>query len=252
MVLQWGYFRASGRFFLVTDFCLPDIRYISQQLDIPYSSIDLNDYQEKRKICGEHQIAILKAMNFRYFDTDEKEWMKSQLENLISKHMQPREIIYYLASQCHQRQIEIPSYHYFSDNITKIYNSIENDLVTIIKQKIVSEQINKLLLILDENHESVSPLITQWKTHNQSTQVKQIDAEMDVFNQIKMTFYIVLPLLQELKLSANSSYYYATWVKKAKLSQLKQMPDKARLYLHLSAMFSISFIYDKIHRLIFF
>ncbi|MEO8402256.1 MAG: DUF4158 domain-containing protein [Gammaproteobacteria bacterium] len=95
MILQWGYFRASSRFFLVNDFYLPDVRYISQQLDIPCSSIDLSDYQQKRKICSEHQQAILKAMHFRSFDSMAKEWMKSQIENLVSKHMQPREIIYY-------------------------------------------------------------------------------------------------------------------------------------------------------------
>ena len=78
-------------------------------------------------------VNVLKAMNFRPFGADEKQWMKSQLESLISKHMQPREIIYYLASQCHQRQIEIPSYHYFAENITKIYNSNESHLLGIIR-----------------------------------------------------------------------------------------------------------------------
>lgn len=241
MILQWGYFRASGRFFLVNDFYLPDVRYISQQLDIPPSNIDLYDYQKKRKICGEHQIAILKAMNFRSFDTDEKQWMKLQLESLVSKHMQPREIIFYLASQCHQRKIEIPSYHYFSDSITKIYNLIENNLLTIIKQNITPEQISHLQLLIDENQESSSPLLTHWKTHNNSTKVKWIGAEIDVFNHIKTCFYIVYPLLRELNLSASSTDYYATWVKKSKLSQLKQMPDKARLYLHLSAFIQHQF-----------
>lgn len=36
MILQWGYFRASGRFFIPSDFYMPDIRYIAQQLDMHY------------------------------------------------------------------------------------------------------------------------------------------------------------------------------------------------------------------------
>jgi hypothetical protein len=241
MVLQWGYFRASGRFFMVDNFYVSDIKYIAVQLDIPYSTIDIDDYSQKRKIGAEHQRAILKTMNFREFGTDEKEWMHSQLENLVSKHMQPREIIYYLASQFHQRQVEIPSYHYFSDNITKIYNSVECNLLTIIKQKITPEQTSQLLLLLEEDSQSAAPLISQWKAHNQSTHLKQIIAEINIFNKIKKLFYILLPLLQELNLTSNSSDYYATWVKKSKLSQLKQMPDKAKLYLHLAAFIQNQF-----------
>ncbi|MEO8402257.1 MAG: hypothetical protein ABI597_10785, partial [Gammaproteobacteria bacterium] len=48
-------------------------------------------------------------------------------------------------------------------------------------------------------------------------------------------------MLQELNLSPNSTTYYATWVKKAKLSQLKQIPDKLRLYLHLIAFIQHQF-----------
>jgi len=78
MILQWGYFRACGRFFTPSDFYMPDIRYIAQQLDTHYSAIDLNDYLHKRKIYVEHQQSILKAMNFRAFDVNAKEWMATQ------------------------------------------------------------------------------------------------------------------------------------------------------------------------------
>lgn len=178
-------------------------------------------------------------MNFRAFDVNAKEWMATQLENLASKHMQPREMIYYLASQCHQQKIEIPSYHYFTDSITKIYNSIENTLLKFVKQNITATQKNQLHLLLDE--EAQPPLITQWKAHNQSTKVMKIHAEIEEFNQIKACFYTLLPLVLTLNLTTNSTDYYATWVKKSKLSQLKQMPDKYKLYLHLVAFIQHQF-----------
>jgi hypothetical protein len=111
MVLQWSYFRASGRFFSLDHFHSADVRYVTELLDISYSHVDLAVYQQKRKTYREHQQVILKAMNFRVFDTDAKQWLQMQLENLVAKHMQRREIIYYLASQCHQQKIEIPCYH---------------------------------------------------------------------------------------------------------------------------------------------
>lgn len=54
-------------------------------------------------------------------------------------------------------------------------------------------------------------------------------------------FYVASPLLKALQLSFSSSEYYATWVKKAKLSQLLQMPDKSKLFLHLAAFIQHQF-----------
>jgi TnpA family transposase len=45
----------------------------------------------------------------------------------------------------------------------------------------------------------------------------------------------VLPVINSLKLSNQSCCYYATWVKKARASQLKQFPDVNKKYLYLIA-----------------
>ena len=52
---------------------------------------------------------------------------------------------------------------------------------------------------------------------------------------MKNYFYELLPLLETLNLNKSSCEYYATWVSKAKVSQLMQMPNKNKLYFHLSA-----------------
>lgn len=49
VTLQWGYFRASGRFFLIKDFHLGDVRYVYDKLNISYNSTYLKAYQNKRK-----------------------------------------------------------------------------------------------------------------------------------------------------------------------------------------------------------
>lgn len=144
MVIQWGYFRATGRFFMINDFRESDVRYISGMLDIKHPNVDLPSYRDKRKICRNHQCMILKSMNFQAMDDDTKIWLHVQLENLISKQMQPREIIFHLSALCHQKQIEIPSYHYFTDHISKLYNKAEDDLLTLIEKNITEKQIKLL------------------------------------------------------------------------------------------------------------
>ena len=43
------------------------------------------------------------------------------------------------------------------------------------------------------------------------------------------------PVIEALNLSPKTVTYYATWVKKAKLSQLKQIHEQHKIYLHLIA-----------------
>src|SRR3990167_2415995 len=109
LVLQWGYFRATGRFFMACDFRESDVRFVARLLNVNYKDINIPDYHSKRKSNREHQCLILDAMNFTPFDDDAKKWMQDQLGNLVSKQMQPREIIYHLSALCYQKQIEIPT-----------------------------------------------------------------------------------------------------------------------------------------------
>lgn len=233
IVIQWGYFRATGRFFLVSDFHVADVKYVAELLAMNLHQIDLKNYHENRKTARDHQKMILDYMGFKLFDQEAKQWGLNQMENLIEKQMQPREIIYYIASQFHQRQIEIPSYYYFTENITSLYNAHEKKLLAIVKAHITEEQQSVLDKLIDIK--VTPPLISEWKYINQKFQAKAIQIEIERFINIKSCFYMLLPLLENLNFSASGSEYYATWVHKAKISQLRQMPDNKKLYLYLSA-----------------
>ncbi|MAZ38499.1 MAG: hypothetical protein CMF49_08720 [Legionellales bacterium] len=239
VTLQWGYFRASGRFFSIKDFHLGDVRYICNKLNLPYNAAYLKSYQNKRKTIYRHQQAILKSMNFRPFDKNSKAWLEHQLINLVTKQMQPREIIYHLASQCYQQQIEIPSYHYLSESITQFYNQAEADFIKNIENNINLEQKRCLSKLLSDHNGS--PLISQWKVQNQKLQVKHIQANIELFSEIKKYFCLILPLVEKINLHFSSTEYYATWINKAKISQLKQMPNKSKLYLYLTAFIQHQF-----------
>lgn len=84
-------------------------------------------------------------------------------------------------------------------------------------------------------------LLSQLKMHHQKLQVKHIQANVNIFSKIKILFNVLLPLIEKISLNTNSAEYYATWVKKAKISQLNQMPDKNKLHLHLTAFIQHQF-----------
>ena len=232
-VLQWGYFRATGRFFLINDFNAADIKYVADILNVDIQEVDLKNYQENRKTARAHQKKILSSMGFKSFDKEEKQWVLAQIKNFTEKQMQPREMIYFIASQCHQKQIEIPGYHYFAENITSQYNEHEKQLLAIVSATITEEQefiLNELI-----STKTTPPILSEWKYINQKLQVKPIQLDVARFEKIKQCFHTLLPLLEKLKLPDSTSEYYATWVHKAKVSQLRQMPNKNKLYLYLSA-----------------
>ena len=62
-----------------------------------------------------------------------------------------------------------------------------------------------------------------------------IQASLNLFSQVEELFTTLQPIIKALNLSANSCRYYATWVQKAKLSQIRQFPDPNKIYLHLIA-----------------
>lgn len=62
--VQWGYFRATRRFFSPKDFRKTDIAYVVGLLNISLSEIDIDYYHNKRKTSREHEKSILIAMTF--------------------------------------------------------------------------------------------------------------------------------------------------------------------------------------------
>ncbi len=196
LVVQWGYFRATGRFFSPKDFRKSDIAYVAELLDISLSEIDINYYHNKRKTSREHEKSILFAMTFAPFDENTKTMLCENIERLVEKQVQPREMIYHLASQLHQQKIEIPGYYTFVENITLVYNQFEDNLLSTIDKHITSDQTIKLDLLVDIKEDSGDKsLITEWKTINQSMKVGEIQDNIDLFKKIKSYFNNLLPAL---------------------------------------------------------
>jgi hypothetical protein len=242
LMVQWGYFRATGRFFSPKYFRKTDIAYVAGLLNISLSEIDIDYYHNKRKTSREHEKSILIAMTFAPFDETAKAMLCGNIKRLVEKQVQPREIIYHLASQLHQQKIEIPGYYTFVENITLVYNQFEDSILSTIDKHITLDQIAQLDLLVDVKEASGDKsLITEWKTINQSMKARDIQENIELFKKIKSYFNDFLPLLNKINLSAQACEYYATWVKKAKISQIKQFPKKTKSYLHLIAFIQYQF-----------
>lgn len=100
----------------------------------------------------------------------------------------------------------------------------------------MSEEQKKILQsLLSSTENKYDTKLLSYKTVYQSLKPKMIQANVKIFEQIRELISPLWPLIDSLSLTPQCCEYYTTWVKKAKISQLKQFTDERKLYLRLIA-----------------
>lgn len=238
-LLQYVYFKVCKRFFVVSRFREVDIYYAAKMLNIKISKVNLSTY--KKKIPADHQKLILKLLGSQPFDIHALELIEKELELRMNRLTEPRKIFMELLQRLYSQRIEVPTYHRLVDLISKHYLVYESRLLLLVKSGLKIKERNGLDALLTVEKGRNPGLFAQLKTINQSITPRAIQASVSLFQTVDAYFKDLLPLISQLKLTEHNSTYYATWVKKAKISQLKQFPEKDRMYLYLTAFFQNQF-----------
>lgn len=232
-LIQYGYFKACKRFFVVNRFRQEDIEYAARLLGISLRKIDFSQY--KKKIPIDHQDAILKLLDYRPFDENIELWIEKEVRQRVEHFIDPREVFFEILHLLHGQRIEIPSYHRLAESITRYYIDYEDKLIKIIDERLDTLNHEKLNAILNTESERSKGTLNKFTIINQSTKPKAIQASLNILSQVNELFSSLLPTIEELGLNPQSCEYYAVWLKKAKLSQIKQFTDQNKMYLHLIA-----------------
>lgn len=238
-LLQYGYFKACKRFFTINQFSKEDIKYVAKLLGITLSEINMTQYQ--KTVPAKHQLVILESLGYKPFNETVIPWLQKEVKRKVNQTLEPRQIFIELLQKLHQQKIEVPSSHRLFELITTAYLDHEAKLLAIISKNISLEQKGKLESLLVTSKKDGSSLLNQFKIINQSVKPKAIQASVNLFMVIKDYFETLLPLIEALKLSPNNCSYYAIWLKKAKLSQLRQFPDPNKKFLYLIAFIQHQF-----------
>jgi len=110
-ILQFGYFKATGRFFAAREFHQIDIEFVARRRDIQQDVIDLSRYTQTT--FERHQELILINMGIKKFDVLSKDILQKEAQNLCSKQIKPRLMFLSLIGFLKSHKIEIPGYHVF-------------------------------------------------------------------------------------------------------------------------------------------
>lgn len=232
-LVQFAYFKACQQFFDPHDFLDKDLVYAAQLMGFDsISRSDVNAYRNTRTVLN-HQKRILDYLGYRLFNEDSRQRLILEVRSLVEKQISPKKIFLMLLKSLQERCVAFPSYHALSKFISDAFLSQENSLLEIVKSHFSDQNKIDLELLLKQNQKTKQILISDFKYINQSIKPKAIQASVALFDNIKCLFKRIEHILEALNLHEDSIKYYATWVKKAKLSQLLQMTEPHNRHLHL-------------------
>ncbi|HRD71026.1 MAG TPA: Tn3 family transposase [Legionella sp.] len=241
LLLQYGYFRASGKFYMQKLFKVGDIKYVAKTLGIELSSASLSDYIDRTR--QKHRLLILEGCGHVEF-SNAKAFFEEAVEDMVNQQMHPRKLCYLIVERLRNKKIELPSYDRIVKTITEKFNAFERNTLHTMSNVITQvhqEALDHLTITTGEYYER--PLLTQLKTITQSMRPKQIKHGIRNFLIIKKLFNEIKPIIDALSLSAEATKYYAQWVIKAKVTQITDMVESNKRYLYL-----VAFI-DHTHRI---
>lgn len=233
LLVQYGYFKVSGKFFTTKTFRASDIKAAAKEIGTDVPEDFLNQYHDRTR--QKHRIRILEHCG--YIDINHAlPIFDEMIGDMVDKQMHPRKLFYILVEQLRQKKIEVPSYDRIARTITDKFHDFEKNVTKKMAEMITPEQqeaLNQLIMNDGEYYERV--LLTRLKTINQSMRPAKIKQGIRNFLIIKKLHQELRLLIMKQELSSEATKYYAGWVNKAKATQIAEMTDLHKRNLHLVA-----------------
>jgi len=232
-LLQYGYFKASGKFYTKSTFKTGDVKFVAKAVGVSVYKDSVSKYIDRTR--QKHRLLILENCGHIEFTCAEK-LLKEMVENLVAQQMHPRKLFYLLIEELRNRRIEIPSYDKVTRIITEEFSVFEKKVLQTVANVITLSQQEALDHIIGTDGEYYQrSLLTRLKTINQSLRPGQIKHGMQNFLIVKKLFQEVRSVIEALDLSLDATKYYAQWVVKAKVTQIAEIVDSRKRYLYLVA-----------------
>lgn len=232
-LVQYGYFKISGKFFTAKSFKTADIKAAAKAFGLTPPDNFIAKYADRTR--QKHRLLILDICGHIDFDSASS-IAEEAITDMVEKQMHPRKLFYVLIEQLRQKKIELPSYTRIASTITDKFHAFEKNIVQKIIEIITPEQQEALnQLIITENESYERALLTRLKLITQSMKRAKIKLGIRNFLIIKKLHQELAPIIEKLALSTEATKYYAQWVNKAKITQIAEMVDDHKRNLYLTA-----------------
>lgn len=254
-ILMYGYFTANQKFFIPEKFHASDIAFVTNLLSGKTGiAVDFSSYTDNN--FWRHKQIISDICGYTLFTDLDAKLLEDEIGALVKKHMRPRKIFSNFIEVLKVKKIEIPTYNALHVMITKYFDKHEDKILSKL-ESIITESVKLKLeqLIesdekeksesaasdgLDANVESKNPTekiknykITLLKRLNYSTRPGKIKEGLEDLDIIKKLYDGISNIIDDLKIPEAAIRHYATWVSKARVTQLLQFNNKYKRYLYL-------------------
>ena len=164
-----------------------------------------------------------------------KESLQKEAINLANNFVHRKKIFYALVELSRKLKIEIPSYTELARIITIAINSQKKEILDKLEPLLADEKLKVLdeFLAKDENYKNRYHLM-QYKKLEHSTKKSQMTLSLTKFNVIKSKFEMTKNIIDIIGITPKIAEYYAKWIEKSQVFQVKRKTDIESNFLLLS------------------
>lgn len=242
-VLQYGYFQATRMFFDPDKYYKSDITYIKEMLSIT-TSIDLLEYE--RTTRWRHKKQILDIFAWKKFGKKERQELFDYSIQLTRNTQNSKKVFDRSIDFLLDNRIEVPAHSTMAEIISDALNEKEQKNIAVIRQYFpVAGNLSILELLAEDDNRDLDKIqrhkyrLSFFKKISKESSYSATAENLEKLRKVKMFYTIFEDLVLKIDLNLDGFKYYADYVSKCRVSQLRQMSDeKMRLFL-------VSYIYVK-------
>lgn len=230
-ILQVGYFKAAGRFFLPDRFLAADQAYVGQRYEL--GEVDWTAYEKVTRF--HHRQLILQHFGVRPFEQVGTTLLR-QLTHLARQQMNPVAVFRAAADFIRSNRIEVPTYAALAGLVTGAFRVVEQQVLATLHQHLtpaMRQQLDALFTTDTDTHEPAQPhrpyRLTRLKRSLELMRPTAIRANVQDYTLLHRLFEQLKPAVEALGLSEEAVRYYARYVERTQVFQVQQQADKKYL-----------------------
>nr|WP_246399150.1 Tn3 family transposase [Hymenobacter luteus] len=227
--VQVSYFQATGRFYPADRFRAADLAHVQQRYRL--GPVAWERYDKATRF--HHRQLILQQCGVAPFEQVEAA-VRAQVTHFARQQMNPTAVFRSAVDTLRARRWEVPTYAALAGVVTDAFRTVEQQLTTQLAALLtpaVRQQLDGLFATeADEPAHSHRPYrLTTLKRSRELMRAAAIRANVQDYAVLQALFGQVYPIVQALDLSEEMVRYYARYVERAQVFQVRQQADKKYL-----------------------
>jgi TnpA family transposase len=233
LVIQIGYFKATGRFFKTKSFNKLDVEFIIRRLNLSINNNDIG-LSYAFSTIHRHRQMILTNFGVEPFNDAQKEISLSEAIKFAKRQMRPSAVFSSLAEYLRTHRIELPTYYALSVIITDAFKLMNTELESLIGLHLSEtgrENLDELISPQQDSETERTYLLTRIKKSQEVMKPRAIKANIEDYLHLKNLYHELKPLLLVLNLSDEMIAYYAQFVIRSQVFQVYRQENRKYLML---------------------